>query len=126
MITAFTRALPKLGLCACLVAASGCTLRDLDTYQRDVRQLLEVRKPIVQACYDAELQLQPAGGRVVVDFKIERATGRILEPRVDPARSSADRTLRGCVLESLRGLSLRPPEERDGEATFIWEFRQAR
>jgi len=127
MITKFSLALPKLGLGVCLAAASACTMRDMDAYHRDVRQLLEGRQPIVQACYDAELQThKTAAGHVVVHFKIARATGRILEPRVDLARSSADRTLRGCVLESLRGLALRPPEERDGEATFVWEFRQAR
>ena len=109
------------------LTASACVVRDLDAYRLDIRRLLEARRPIVQACYEAELQTQrKAAGRVVVRFKVERGRGRLVDPRLDDALSTPDRTLRGCVLDSLHDLVLHPPEERDGDATFIWEFRSAR
>jgi len=109
------------------LAAGSCAVRAADVYREDVRKLLEAKRPILQACYEAELQTHSdAGGVVRVHFKVERETGRIVDPQIDDLQSTPNRTLRGCVLETLRDLALEPPDDRSGEATFVWEFTAAR
>lgn len=117
-----------VSLLACLVtAASGCAVRSPNMYRDDVRKLLQTKGSVLQACYEAELQTQPAaGGRVVVHMMIEREHGRVLDAQIDDLASTPDRTLRGCVLEAVKGLVLYPPDSRNGAATFTWEFHQFR
>ena len=121
-------ALAKSGLLAlALGAASGCAVRSPEMYRDDTRKLLTAKRPVLAACYDAELQTHAdATGKVIVHFTIERDTGRVLNPRIDDLLSTPNRTLRGCVLDAMQGLVLDPPDERNGDATFTWEFRLAR
>jgi hypothetical protein len=105
------------------LAAAACAVRDGAMYRDDTRKLLEGKQPELRQCYDAELQKDPkAGGKVVVSFVVQKDTGVIVDPRVDDLQSTPNRTLRRCVMDSLKGLTLEPPDERDGEATFTWEF----
>jgi hypothetical protein len=109
------------------VLSSGCAVRSPEMYRNDTRKLLESKQPGLQACYDAELQAHPdAAGKVIVRFTVEQDTGKIIKPEVDDLQSTPNRTLRGCVLDALRGLALDPPDERDGQATFTWEFQITR
>jgi type IV pilus biogenesis protein CpaD/CtpE len=106
---------------------SGCAVRSAEMYRDDTRRLLSAKRSVLEACYDAELQTnRDAGGKVIVHFTVERDTGRLLNPEIDDLLSTPNRTLRGCVLDALRGLTLDPPDERNGDATFTWEFRTAR
>jgi hypothetical protein len=108
------------------VAASGCAIRSPAMYRDDTRRLLDSRQSILAACYDAELQTHPtATGKVIVRFTIERDTGKLVQPHIDDLLSTPNRTLRGCVLDALQGLILTPPDERNGEGTFSWEFQLA-
>ena len=108
----------------CAAAASGCVVRSPDMYRDDTRRLLDSKRPILAACYDAELQTQPtATGKVIVRFTIERDTGKLVRPQIDDLLSTPNRTLRGCVLDVLRDLTLAPPDERNGDATFSLEFQ---
>jgi hypothetical protein len=117
-----TRAL----LASCVLAAQGCAIRSPEMYRDDTRKLLDSKRPILAACYDAELQSHPtATGKVIVRFTIERDTGKIVDPHIDDLLSTPNRTLRGCVLDALQDLILLPPDERNGEATFVWEFQLA-
>ena len=109
-----------------LFAATGCAIRSPEMYRDDTRRLLDGRHAILAACYDAELQTHPtAVGKVIVRFTIERDTGKVVNPHIDDLLSTPNRTLRGCVLDALQGLILTPPDERNGEATFSWEFQLA-
>lgn len=125
-ITLTSLAKPVL-LALMLSAASGCAVRSPEMYRDDTRKLLSAKRPVLAACYDAELQTHPqATGKVIVHFTIERDSGRVLNPRIDDLLSTPNRTLRGCVLDAMQGLVLDPPDERNGDATFTWEFRLAR
>jgi len=105
------------------LAAAACAVRDGAMYRDDTRKLIETKQPELRQCYDAELQKDPkAGGKVVVSFIVQKDTGVIVDPKVDDLQSTPNRTLRRCVMDSLKGLTLEPPDERDGEATFTWEF----
>ena len=110
-----------------LLLLSGCAVRSPQMYREDTRKLLSGKRNVLEACYDAELQTNPkVTGKVIVHFTIERDTGRVLNPQIDDLLSTPNRTLRGCVLDAMRGLVLDPPDERNGDATFTWEFRHAR
>jgi outer membrane biosynthesis protein TonB len=109
------------------LGGAGCAVRSAEMYRDDTRKLLTTKRSVLEACYDAELQTnRDAGGKVIVHFTIERDTGRVLNPEIDDLLSTPNRTLRGCVLDIMRGLTLDPPDERNGDATFTWEFRTAR
>lgn len=117
----------RAALSCALVLLSACAVRSPEMYRDDTRKLLSSKRNVLEACYDAELQADPnAMGKVIVHFTIERDTGRVLNPRIDDLLSTPNRTLRGCVLDAMRGLTLEPPDERNGDATFTWEFRHAR
>ena len=110
---------------ACLsVAVAACAVRDGAMYRDDTRKLLETKQSELRQCYDAELQKDPkAGGKVVVSFTVQKDTGVVINPNVDDLQSTPNRTLRKCVVDALKGLTLDPPDERDGDATFTWEFQ---
>jgi hypothetical protein len=111
-------------LVGCLLPLAACAVRSPEMYRNDTRKLLETRQPTLQACYDAELQTdRTATGKVIVRFTVEESTGKIIKPEIDDLQSTPNRTLRGCVLDALKGLSLDPPDDRDGDATFTWEFQ---
>lgn len=103
---------------------AGCAVRDAAMYRDDTRKLLETKEPVLRQCYDAELQKDPkAGGKVIVSFTVQKDTGVLLDPKLDDLQSTPNRELRRCVMDALKGLTLDPPDERDGEATFTWDFQ---
>jgi hypothetical protein len=107
------------------VVASGCSFhaRDADSYRKATRALLETRNPDIKTCYDSELKKDPkVAGVVVVKFTVQKETGAISAAKVDSA-STAPATLADCVVKALDGLALDPPDERQGDATFQWEFQ---
>ena len=106
-------------------AALGCSFnaRDAASYRKDTRALLATKEPDIKSCYDAELKKDPkVVGTVVVKFKVAKETGKITDPKVDDA-SNAPKSLAKCVVEAIDGLALQPPDARDGDATFRWEFQ---
>lgn len=108
-----------------LAAGSGCEFhaRDADSYRKATRALLETRNADIKGCYDVELKKDPkVGGTVVVKFTVQKETGAISAAKVDGA-STAPASLGDCVVKALDGLALDPPDERQGDATFQWEFQ---
>src|SRR5690606_26773630 len=106
--------------------AFGCTYmaRGPEDYQRDTRAVVETRSPEIKACYDAALKQDKAlSGSVIVHFSVAPETGAIQEAMVLP-ESSAPPALGTCIVNALNGLVLDPPDEREGDATFVWEFKQ--
>lgn len=108
------------------VLAMGCTYmaRGPEDYKRDTRAVVEARNGDIKACYDAALkQNQDLSGSVIVHFTVEHETGAIKEASVLP-ESTAPEALSNCIVNSLSGLTLDPADERDGDATFTWEFKK--
>ena len=111
----------------CLVAFSsvGCSFhaRSAEDYRKDTRSLLESRNSDIKGCYDAALKADPkVSGVVVVKFKVEAETGNIVNPQSVAGRTSAPESLTQCVVNAINGLSLQPPDARDGDAEYTWEF----
>lgn len=105
--------------------AAGCQFhaRDEDGYRKATRELLETRSGDIQGCYDAALKGDAkAGGLVVVKFKVEADTGKLLDTKVVAEQTTAPAALGECVVKALDGLTLDPPDARDGDATFQWSF----
>ncbi len=114
-------------LCAaalCFGLLGGCSFhaRDAESYRKVTRELLETKNADIKSCYDAALKQDPkAAGTVVVRFTVKKETGKITSPQVDAA-STAPAGLGQCVVNAIDGLAIDPPDARDGDATFRWEF----
>ena len=59
---------------------------------------------------------------MVVKFTVKKEKGKIVNAKIDPS-SDAPEGLGQCVVKAIDGLALEPPDARDGDATFRWEFQ---
>ncbi|WP_146158437.1 AgmX/PglI C-terminal domain-containing protein [Enhygromyxa salina] len=115
----------KFAVIAPLLLSVGCTFiaRDPDSYREVTRELVETRGADLEDCYDVALRTdESVGGTVVVNFTVEKKTGKIMNPVVDEAQSNAPAELSSCVITAIDGLQLDPPDAREGQATFRWKF----
>ena len=108
---------------ATLACACGGKARGVDTYRADTQRLLDTRADFLRTCYDQALATHPGlAGTVKVSFVVAKKTGQLSSPQVDPA---APAPLGKCVVDSLQGLALQPPDRNEGRATFVWAFDPA-
>jgi len=112
---------------AALTALSftGCSFyaRGADDYRTAVRGVLDQKRPEVEACYKESYAAdQTAQGRVVARFEVEAKSGKVINPSIVDDKTTANPALRQCVLSSLNGLTIDPPDQRTGDATFTWDF----
>jgi hypothetical protein len=107
-----------------VVPGCTCMARDAETYKADTRSLLETRNDAVKSCYDVALTTDPnVSGDVVVNFLVEKKTGKIMNTSIDEARTTAPDALSTCIVEAIDGLILDPVDQREGQATFVWSFK---
>ena len=112
-------------LCLVAFASAGCSFhaRSADNYRKDTRALLETRNADIKSCYDTALKADPkVSGVVVLKFTVEAETGNIVNPQSVAGRTSAPESLTQCVITAISGLTLQPPDEREGDAEYTWEF----
>ena len=115
----------RFGLALVSFSLVGCSFfaRSPDAYRSAVRELLEQKRPDVQACYKTSYDADAASqGRVIAKFQVEPKTGKVVKPEVVADGTTANEALKQCVLGSLNGLALTPPDQRLGDATFTWDF----
>jgi outer membrane biosynthesis protein TonB len=118
------KTLLTLTLLGVTLAATGCAARSAEMYRDETRKLLETKQGAIQACYDEALKASPTAiGKVVVRFTVKSDTGVISDAKVLKKQSTASDALGACVVKAIEGLKLDPPDERDGDATFSWEFQ---
>ena len=111
-------------LCSALACGCSFNARDADGYRKATRQLLETKDADIKGCYALLLANDAnVAGTVVVKFTVQKKTGKIISPTVD-ASSTAPAGLGLCVVKVIDGLTLDPPDARDGDATFRWEFQK--
>ncbi len=104
----------------------GCSYnaRAPEQYRADTAALLETQNAAVKQCYDNILRVDPAvSGRVAIKFTVKEETGEISSPAIDSSATTAPEPLAQCVLQALSNLKLVPPDENEGHARFIYEFR---
>jgi len=108
------------------LASVACSIhaRGPDQYRDDTQALLESKGPEIKACYDGILKEKAdVGGAVRVKFKVQEETGKIFETEVDPSGTTAPPELADCVVRTIDGMQLTPPDENMGIATFTWQFQ---
>lgn len=117
---------PMLMTVVASVAMSACTFyaRDADEYRRVTRELVDTRGGDIKDCYEVVLETNEAvSGSVVVNFTVEKKTGKLTQLAWDKNRTSVSEGLATCVVGALEGLELDPQDQRDGVATFSYTFR---
>jgi hypothetical protein len=108
------------------VAAVGCSFaaRSPEMYRDDTKAVLETKNNDIRACYDGVLKGTPgAGGKVTVKFNVETEAGKFTNITVDKPNTTAPPEVADCVTKSITGLGVAPPDKREGEATFVWDFQ---
>jgi hypothetical protein len=116
IVTALGSFVFSLGACSFIA-------RDADAYRQATREALMTQESAVEGCYDQAIAADAsAGGQVVVNFVVEKKTGRLIEPAIDEQATNAPSSLSQCVLRSLEGVALAQPDRRQGQATFTWSF----
>jgi hypothetical protein len=108
-----------------LATVAGCSFaaRSPEMYRDDVAAALAPKNAEIQACYDAVLKATPgAAGKVTVTFDVVEDTGQISNVAVDKAQTTAPDAVSGCVLKSINGLTINPPDARLGQGTWVYEF----
>lgn len=120
-----TKSLTKLGLVALVLGAVGCSYyaRSPEDYRKVTRELIEGNRPAIESCYTEALKAQKdLTGRVAIKFSVQPETGMISNTQVDAAQTTAPDSLAQCVVQAVEGLQLAPPDEREGQATFYFDF----
>jgi hypothetical protein len=119
---------PALAALAAL-AATGCAgaIRVGDAYRDDTSKLLMAQaNPRIHDCFDAMVKTTPGPkslqGTTTVHFTVAKDTGIITNVSVIPESTTAQPPVAACVVSSLSGLKLDPPDGVDGDATFAWDF----
>ncbi len=115
-----------LALLALTVGAVGCSgaVRDANMYAQDTQKVLETRNGAIKTCYDQALKTDSkVAGTVTVKFNVKADTGELSDVKVDAAGTTAPEVLSQCVVTSIQGLKLAPPDDQEGLATFTWNFQ---
>jgi hypothetical protein len=110
----------------CVTVCAGCSFaaRDANAYRDATRALLETKNDTIKGCYDEALKKNATvAGNVVVTFKVQPKTGQLSKVKIDKAQTTAPKSLARCVTHALEGLTLQPPDAREGNASFRWEFQ---
>jgi hypothetical protein len=111
---------------AAFAFSAGCSFyaRSTDDYKIDTRSVVETQNKSIKDCYDVELATDAnSSGTVVVNFIVEKKTGKIMNVSADEAQSKASPALTQCVVNAIDGLQLDPADQREGQATFSWKFK---
>lgn len=112
-------------IAGCTVAVTGCSFaaRSPEMYRDDTKAVLDTKSADIRACYDGVLKSTPgAAGKVTVKFNVETEAGKFTNIAVDKPNTTAPPEVAECVTKSINGLGVTPPDKREGEATFVWEF----
>lgn len=120
-------------LCQCLLAtlaigAAGCSFlaRSPTRYRDDTVAVLAQAAGDIKGCYDGVLKTNgSAQGTVMVQFTVDKETGKLSGARADDKGTTAPAELSECVTKAIDGLTLSPPDAREGQATFVYQFEIA-
>lgn len=106
----------RLGALAILgLALSACIARGPDDYRQVTRSVVDTKKAAIESCFNGN------EGSVVVDFTVEKKTGKIANPVVND-KSTAPAEVGECVVAAIDGLAIEQPDMRDGAASFTWKL----
>lgn len=96
------------------LVTTACIARGPDDYRQVTRSLVDTKKGDIESCFSG------TKGKVVVNFTVEKKTGKITNALIDEKTSTAPAEVGQCVVGKIEGLTLAEPDMRDGAATFTW------
>ncbi len=106
-----------------LTAACSFHARSPDEYRDATQALLDTKSADIKTCYDGALKGKTdLAGTVTVHFTVEAETGALSNVSADAAKPKAPEILTQCVVKSLEGLKLDPPDANPGDGTFEYQF----
>ena len=108
-----------------LAFAAGCSFqaRSPDEYRDATQALLDTKGADIKTCYDGALKgKSDLAGTVTVHFTVEAETGKLTNISADTAKTQAPDVLTQCVVKSLDGLALAPPDANPGDGSFEYHF----
>ncbi|HEY4104991.1 MAG TPA: AgmX/PglI C-terminal domain-containing protein [Polyangiaceae bacterium] len=115
----------SFALLSSLVLLAGCSFhaRSPDEYRDATQALLETKSADIKTCYDDALKTKSdIAGTVTVHFTVEAETGKIGNVQADVAKTQAPDALTQCVVKTIDGLALNPPDANPGDGTFEYQF----
>ena len=92
--------------------------RGPDDYRSVTRTLVDTKKADIEECFAGQK------GKAVINFTVEKKTGKIMNPVVDEKASTASPEAATCVATKIDGLAIEQPDMRDGAATFTWNYNK--
>lgn len=96
---------------------TACIARSADDYRKVTRSLVDTKKGDIESCFGGQ------AGKVVVDFTVEKKTGKVSNATVDEKQSTASPEVGQCIVAKVEGLTLSESADmRDGAANFTWQF----
>lgn len=100
---------------ACVgLVTTACIARGPDDYRTVTRSLVDTKQSAIEDCFNG------SPGKVVVNFTVEKKTGKVTNATIDDKKSDAGAEVGKCVIAKLDGLTLGEPDMRDGAASFTW------
>lgn len=119
--------LSSLVLVSALSVGCSFAARNPKSYSDVVEKEISTRKKEIKKCYDAILDKdEKAGGLVVVKFKVAAESGEIQDVKVDEKKTTASKEVVACLVDNMNGLKIDPPDQREGHASFEFEFKGKR
>ena len=111
---------------AAVVVFVGCAhARTSEEYAAATQKAFEEKSPDIKACYDRVLATTPtASGRVTVSFVVEAGSGHIDRGHVDAVQTTAPQQVSECVLATIPTVVISPPDPKDGQASWVWDFKR--
>src|SRR5579859_3421469 len=107
--------------------ACGGAIRVGDAYRDDTVKLVQAQaNPRIQQCFQALVKASPSPktleGTTTVSFVVAPETGLLANAAIVPGATTTQDPVNQCVLASLTGLKLDPPDNVEGDGTFAWQF----
>jgi len=115
----------SFGMFMLLALAAGCSFhaRSPNEYRDATQALLDTKSAEIKSCYDDALKgKNDLAGTVTVHFTVDAETGTLSNVSADVAKTQAPEVLTQCVVKSLNGLKLDPPDANPGDGTFEYQF----
>jgi len=107
-------------------ALGGCQFhaRAPEEYKSETDKLIATKEAELKACYEEVLEKDSkAAGVVKVKFSVAPETGEFKDVAVDEEATTAPAAVGECVVKTLTGLKLDPPDAREGVVTWSYEFK---
>ncbi len=97
-------------------ACVACIARGPEDYRKVTRELVDTKQSDIKSCYG------DSAGKVVINFTVEKKSGKVTNPALDTDKSTVDASVGECVAKAIDGMQIDRADMRDGAAAFTWTY----